>query len=71
VRGSEKRSLLNASQFGFHAHHSTTLQCLKLTDITLNLDNNMSTAAIFLDTDKAFDTTWHLGLLFNYLNQNF
>jgi hypothetical protein len=24
----------------------------------------MSTAAVFLDTEKAFDTTWHLGLIY-------
>jgi hypothetical protein len=28
----EEKSLLNASQFGFRARHSTTLQCMRLTD---------------------------------------
>jgi hypothetical protein len=29
----------------------------------------MSTAAVFLDIEKAFDKTWHLGLLYvNYQN---
>jgi hypothetical protein len=37
----EERRLLNASQFGFRARHSTTLQCMWLAD------NKMSTAAVF------------------------
>jgi hypothetical protein len=58
--------LLNSSQFGFRADHSTTLQCMRLQDhITLNLNKNMSTAAVFLDIEKAFDTTCHSGLLHN------
>jgi hypothetical protein len=53
----EARDLLNASQFGFRARHNTTLQCMRLTDhVTLNF-NNMSTTAVFLDIEKAFDTT--------------
>jgi hypothetical protein len=53
----EERGLLNASQFGFRARHSTTLQCMRLTDhVTLNFNNKMSTAAVFLDIEKAFDT---------------
>jgi retron-type reverse transcriptase len=32
--------------------------------MTLNL-NNMSTATVFLHIEKAFDTTWHIGLLYN------
>jgi hypothetical protein len=61
----EERGLLNASQFGFPAHHSTTLQCMSLTDhATLNFNNNMSTAAIFFGIDKAFYTMRHLGLLY-------
>jgi hypothetical protein len=50
----EERGLLNAGQFGFHACHSMTLKCMRLTDhITLNFNNNVSTVAIFLDTEKA------------------
>jgi hypothetical protein len=38
---------------------------MRLTDhVTLNFNNNMSTAAVFLDIEKAFDTTWHTGLLY-------
>jgi hypothetical protein len=32
--------------------------------ITLNFNNNMSMAAVFLDIEKEFDKTWHLGLLY-------
>jgi hypothetical protein len=39
-----------------HSRHSTTLQCKRLMDhVTLNFNNNMSTAAVFLDTEKTFD----------------
>jgi hypothetical protein len=56
-RHTGKKGLLNAGQFGFRALHSTTLQCMRLMDhVTLNF-NNMSTAAVFLDIEKAFDTT--------------
>jgi hypothetical protein len=58
--------LLNANQFGFRARHSTTLQCMRLADhVTLKFNSNMFTAAVFLDIEKAFDTTWHPGLLYN------
>jgi hypothetical protein len=68
----EERGLLNGSQFGFCAHHSTTLQCMMLPDhIILNFNNNVSTAAVFLDIEKAFDTTWHLGLLYKLLEFKF
>jgi hypothetical protein len=32
--------------------------------VTLNFNNNMSMAAVFLDIEKAFDTTWHFGMLY-------
>jgi hypothetical protein len=49
-----KKGLVNAGQFGFYAHHSMALQCMRLTDhVTLSFNNNMSTAAIFLDIEKA------------------
>jgi hypothetical protein len=60
----KERNLLNTSQFGFRAGHSMTLQCMRQADhITLNFNNNMSTAAMFLVIEKAFNTTWHTGLL--------
>jgi hypothetical protein len=38
---------------------------MRLTDhVTLNFNNNMSMAAVFLDIEKAFDKTWHLGWLY-------
>jgi hypothetical protein len=38
---------------------------MRLADhITLNFNNNMSTAAVFLDIEKAPDKTWHSGLLY-------
>jgi hypothetical protein len=38
---------------------------MRLADhITLNFNNKMSTAAVFLYIEKAFDTTWHSGLLY-------
>jgi hypothetical protein len=54
-----ERNFLNASQFGFRACHSTALQCTRLAD---HFNNNMSTAAVFLDIKKAFDTSWQPGL---------
>jgi hypothetical protein len=38
--------------------------------VTLNF-NNMSTAAVFLDIEKAFDTTWHNGLLYKLSKMDF
>jgi hypothetical protein len=68
----DERDLLYASQFGFRARHSTTLQCMRLRDhVTLNVNNNMSTAAVFLDIEKAFDTTWHPGLLYTLSKMHF
>jgi hypothetical protein len=64
-RHTEERGLLNACWFGFCACHSTTLQCMWLMDhVALNFNNNISTAAVFLDIKKAFDTIWHPGLLY-------
>jgi hypothetical protein len=64
-KANERKNLLNSNQFGFRANHGTTLLCMRLTDhITLNFNKNISPAAVFLDIGKAFDTLWHLGLLF-------
>jgi hypothetical protein len=38
---------------------------MRLTDqVTLNFNNKMSMAAVFLDIVKAFDTTWHPCLIY-------
>jgi hypothetical protein len=45
---------------------------MRLTDhVTLNFNNKLSTAAVFLDIDKAFDTTWHPGVLYKLVKLNF
>jgi hypothetical protein len=53
-----EKGLLYAGQFGFRACHSITLQCMRITDHVTFKFSNMSTAAVFLDTEKAFDTTF-------------
>jgi hypothetical protein len=61
----DEKSLLNANQLGFRANHSTTLHCMRLIDhITLNVNNKMSTAAVFLYIEKALDTLLHPGLVY-------
>jgi hypothetical protein len=41
-----------------------TVQRMRLPDhVTLNFNNKMSIAAVFLDIEKAFDTTWYSILL--------
>jgi hypothetical protein len=60
----DERGLLNASRFGFSARHSMTLHCKRPTDhVTVNFNNKICTAAVFLSIEKAFYTTWHSGLL--------
>jgi hypothetical protein len=52
------------SQFGFRADPNMKLQHMSLAvHTTLNFNNNMSTTAVFLDIEKACDTTWHSGPL--------
>jgi hypothetical protein len=38
---------------------------------TLNFNNKICTAAVFLDIEKAFDTMWHPGLLYKLSNLKF
>jgi hypothetical protein len=59
----EGRDLLNASQFGFRAHHSMTFHGMRLMDL-ITFNSTMSTAAVSLDIGKALDATWHLVLLY-------
>jgi hypothetical protein len=44
----DSNNSVNASQFGFRARHSTTLQCMRLMDhITLNFNNNVHSCSLF------------------------
>ena len=59
------RSLMPDVQFGFTPMRSTTLQLLRLAEtISTGFNNQQSTVAIFLDIHKAYDSTWHQGLLY-------
>ena len=59
------RSLIPDVQFGFTPTRSTTLQLLRLAEtISTGFINRESTVAIFLDIHKAYDSTWHQGLLY-------
>jgi hypothetical protein len=59
------KNLLNASQFAFHTSHSMKMQCMRLKDHdTLNFNNNVPTAVVFFDTEKAFNTMWHIGFIY-------
>jgi hypothetical protein len=45
---------------------------MRLTDhVTLNFNNKIFTVAVFLDIEKAFDTTWHSGLLYKLYKLEF
>lgn len=55
-----KNSLLYSGQYGFRKDHSTYMAALKVVDdIVCNLDNRISTVALFVDLSKAFDTINH------------
>ena len=56
---------LRPEQFAFRPEHSTTKQLTKLThQLSENLNNDLHTASVFLDVEKAFDRVWHAGLLY-------
>jgi hypothetical protein len=67
-----ERNLLNASQIGFRACVSITMQCMRLADhVTLNLNNNMFTATVFLNIEKSLTLHGTLACYISYLNYNF
>jgi hypothetical protein len=68
----EERGLINASQLDFRVRQSTTLQYMRLTKhVTLNFNNNMSTAAVFFDIEKPLILHGKLACYIIYLNCNF
>jgi hypothetical protein len=48
----------NASLLWVRPRHSTTLECTNL-KLSTRSTSKMSTAAVFLDVEKAFDIIWH------------
>jgi hypothetical protein len=55
VRQEAKIKKKNYVRLASCPRHSTTLQCMRLTDhVSLNCNNNMSTAAVLLDIETAF-----------------
>jgi hypothetical protein len=68
----DERGMLNESQFGFRVRHRTTAQCMRLTDhVTLNFDNKISTAAVFLAIERLLIPHGTLACYTSYPNWNF
>jgi len=60
----ETNSLLRSYQSGFRKYHSTLDQLVKLeNDVQNAFLNNSHLTAIFFDLEKAYDMTWHHGIL--------
>ena len=65
------KNKIRPEQFAFRPQHSTTQQLTKLThQLSQNFNNNLNTASIFLDVEKAFDRVWHEGLLYKLAQLN-
>ena len=68
----ENQNIAQDNQFGFKKSHSTLHALLKFhSDITKNLNKKETTAACFLDIEKAFDSVWIKGLTFKLINLGF
>jgi Reverse transcriptase (RNA-dependent DNA polymerase). len=65
-------NLIPDEQFGFIPGCSTTHQLIRLMEyITSGFERKMTTVAVFLDINKAYDSTWHTGLIYKLLSMNF
>uniref|UniRef100_A0A672HNX1 Reverse transcriptase domain-containing protein n=1 Tax=Salarias fasciatus TaxID=181472 RepID=A0A672HNX1_SALFA len=60
----QKHKILDNSQYGFRANHSTALAIMEFTEkIATEIDNNNYFLSIFIDLQKAFDVINHSKLL--------
>jgi hypothetical protein len=58
-------NLLRPEQFGFRTGYSTTLQLMRFASDISDAKNSSNTlSAVLIDFHAAFDTVWHLGLLY-------
>ena len=56
----QKNDIIYSCQFGFRKTHSTSLASIHLiNNIASAIDRHETTAGVFLDLSKAFDTTDH------------
>lgn len=61
---------IRLEQFGFQKRLSAELQVLRVVEhIANNLNTSTSTAAAFLDWDKAYDRVWHERLIYKLATQ--
>ncbi|GFW79777.1 probable RNA-directed DNA polymerase from transposon X-element [Trichonephila clavipes] len=64
-------NIINPNQYGFTNKLSTLHPLLNLTEaISEGLQSKMSTGAVFLDIQKAFDRVWLTGLTYKLINYN-
>lgn len=61
----QENNIFPLEQFGFREHHSTTHQTIRIVEnIQEGFTTKKSTAAIFLDIEKAFDKIWHNAVIY-------
>lgn len=72
LRIMKSKRLLMKEQFGFRRGHNTQMQLARLVNhVTREFNNRKHTGAIFLDIEKAFDTTWHAGIIYKLIKYGF
>ena len=61
----EENNLISIHQSGFRKNRSTKDHIIRLTqDVRANFNQNNYTGAVFFDVSKAFDRTWHDGIIY-------